>query len=66
MKLLSIIALIGAVSSINVQRDSAKNWVELPDCSGASGEVPLQEDYEFGHSPLNASWATCKTRPAAL
>ena len=45
---------------------SEKKWVELPDCAGASGEVPLQEDYEFGHSPLNASWATCKTRPAAI
>ena len=51
---------------LSTLRDSQAKWVELPDCTGASGEVPLQEDYEFGHSPLNASWATCKTRPAAI
>ena len=51
---------------VQLDRDTQSKWVELPDCTGASGEVPLQEDYEFGHSPLNASWATCKTRPAAL
>ena len=48
------------------REDSSKTqWVELPDCSGASGEIPLVDDVEFGHSPLNASSATCKTRPAA-
>ena len=45
------------------RNDSSKSrWVELPDCTGASGELPLTEDLEFGHSPLNASSATCKTR----
>ena len=41
---------------------SKKQWVELPDCSSAAGEIPLVEDNEFGHSPLNASSATCKVR----
>ena len=67
MKLLSIIALVGAVSSINIQRDSTKNWVELPDCPAKLGatDVALTEDNAEGHSPLNASSATCKVRPAA-
>ena len=64
MKFASIIALVGVVSSVTIARDNVKNWVELPDCKGAKGEVKLIEDLEFGHSPLNASNATCKPRPA--
>jgi hypothetical protein len=36
-----------------------KEWVELPDCRGTSGEIPLAED-----PAQNSSWATCKVRPA--
>ena len=46
---------------------SSHRWVELPNCSGATGEVPLEPDNENGGAPLNATWATCKpaTAPGA-
>ena len=49
---------------LNRSENDKSRWVELPDCSGASGEIKLEEDLAFGHSPLNASSATCKVRPA--
>ena len=51
-------------AQVNRNENSKTAWVELPDCSGAADEIPLVDDVEFGHSPLNASSATCKTRPA--
>jgi len=50
---------------LNRNDSSKRGWVELPDCTGASGEIKLEEDLEFGHSPINASSATCKPRTAA-
>ena len=35
-----------------------KQWVELPDCTGHYGEIPLAD--EPGE---NSTWATCKIRP---
>jgi len=49
---------------LNRSENDKSRWVELPDCSGASGGIKLEEDLAFGHSPLNASSATCKVRPA--
>jgi hypothetical protein len=37
----------------------AKKWVELPDCKGLSGEIPVE--YENGLA-VNGSNATCKPR----
>jgi len=37
-------------------RVNSKLWVELADCTGASGEVILADDVS------NATIATCKTR----
>ena len=55
-----------AFAHITREENSRRGWVELPDCTGASGEVVLEEDLEFGHSPINASSATCKPRAAAF
>lgn len=38
-----------------------KNWVELPDCKGQAGEIPLE--FENGLA-VNGSSATCKPRAA--
>jgi len=45
---------------IQLDFQEEKTWVELPDCTGADGEIVLDAKLE------NASQATCKTRPAAL
>ena len=39
-----------------------KQWFELKDCSGESGEIPLLESID-GTPPKNAAIATCKDRP---
>jgi len=43
---------------IQLDFEEKKTWVELPDCTGADGEIVLDAKLE------NASQATCKTRPA--
>lgn len=42
------------VIPITKEINSEKKWVELPNCTGAAGEVPLYLNRE------NATWATCK------
>ena len=41
----------------NVSGNATKAWVELPDCSGAAGEIKLRADVS------NATVATCKQGP---
>jgi hypothetical protein len=48
----------------NVKRSD--KWVELKDCTGAEGEIPLSAstftNSEVSGSPQNAAIATCKKR----
>jgi hypothetical protein len=42
---------------VPTENSDENKWVELPDCTGAAGEVPLFLNHE------NATSATCKKRP---
>jgi len=52
------------------QTETAKRWVELPDCTGATDEVALVVDHtweavEGALTRPNGTVATCKHRPGA-
>ena len=47
--------LYNGVSLVFLSDDQQRKWVELPDCSGATGEIPLN-----AIDIKNASIATCK------
>lgn len=45
-------------NGVEIIQFEPKKWVELPDCTGAADEIPLEA------AIANASKATCKKRPA--
>ena len=47
---------------IQVSRNGQRQWVELKDCSGEKGEIPLLDSLD-GTPAKNANIATCKDRP---
>ena len=48
----------GGVALVFLTDEQQKAWVELPDCTGAAGEIKLSADVK------NATVATCKQGPS--